>query len=831
MKQLHGKSFILAAAAFVFVAAQPVSAQTSEITDVQLNPVDGGINVVLKTSSGSRSQVFTTKRGKSLVADLINTQLRLPKGNSFRQDNPAPGITSVVINQLDANSIRVTVTGEKGVPNTQPVKRGGSGITLSYTPGTEIAVGAPISPAPAASTPSEPAPVVPNPQVRVDGTPAQASGPGQPGTAAPPFLPRAVAPPVGDIAISNTDASPSVIDLGTQERVPRLVLRDAPVREVLSLLARAANLNLAYAGGGQGADGKPAAAAGGDGPTISLDIENEPVQDVFNYVLRLSGLEANRSGRTIFVGANLPNATRDTVMRNLRLNQVTVGVALNFLVGLGAESAVSRERQVTSVSAVPVGTGATPITQTQTTTESRVENQRINFEDSKPLLRGLQALGDERTNSLTLIGPPKLVEMAMAQLGQLDIRRRQVAINVKIVDVNLNNTQDFNTSFSFGVGKNFFTNDGGAASLNFGGVNPPSRVQATSSLTTPPVITNPYGGAQGFLNPNNPISVPGTGVGQIVIDNGRIVTNQPGGAATFAAPSTGVLSDPYQSVITNVTPGTPTTTTITDTPGTAATPGTPAVIDANGVVITPAIPGTAAIAPSRVVATTPGTIGSITTALPSLFQFPKRLLATLQAQVVSGNAKILTDPTLIVQEGQQALVNLTQEVVGNVTREITDNAGGSRERVTIDKQKVGLTLNVKIERIDDNGFVSLSVAPTVSAPSGSENTGNGRIVLVSERSLTSGLIRLRDGQTLILSGIIQDSDRTTVSKIPILGDIPLLGSLFRSTNRQNQRQEVIVLLTPQIMDDSERSSYGYNYTPSPEVRQTLERSGLKVPGR
>jgi type IV pilus assembly protein PilQ len=57
VKQLHGNSFILAAATFVFVAAQPVSAQTSEITDVQLNPVDGGINVVLKTSSGSRPQV------------------------------------------------------------------------------------------------------------------------------------------------------------------------------------------------------------------------------------------------------------------------------------------------------------------------------------------------------------------------------------------------------------------------------------------------------------------------------------------------------------------------------------------------------------------------------------------------------------------------------------------------------------------------------------------------------------------------------------------------------------------------------------------------------
>jgi type IV pilus assembly protein PilQ len=127
------------------------------------------------------------------------------------------------------------------------------------------------------------------------------------------------------------------------------------------------------------------------------------------------------------------------------------------------------------------------------------------------------------------------------------------------------------------------------------------------------------------------------------------------------------------------------------------------------------------------------------------------------------------------------------------------------------------------------------VAPIVKAPQASAQlnvSGNSQtIFLVSERSLQSGLIRLRDGQTLILSGIIQDQDRTSVSKIPILGDLPLIGSLFRRTNRTNERREVIVLLTPNVMDDTQNSSYGYNYSPSPEVRQILERRGLKVPGR
>ena len=142
-----------------------------------------------------------------------------------------------------------------------------------------------------------------------------------------------------------------------------------------------------------------------------------------------------------------------------------------------------------------------------------------------------------------------------------------------------------------------------------------------------------------------------------------------------------------------------------------------------------------------------------------------------------------------------------------------------------------MTVGVKIERIDDNGFVSLSVAPSVKAPAGEQDTGQGFVTLISERSLQSGLVRMRDGQTLILSGIIQESDRVSISKTPILGDIPIIGSLFRRTNKNNQRNEVIVLLTPQVMDDSQGSSYGYNYTPSPEVRRMLQKRGLKLPRR
>lgn len=747
-------SVILGGATVVLMAIQPSIAQVAKVTNVQLNQTNQGLNLVLDTSTGKRPQVFTSKRGNSFVADIINTQLQLPQGNTFRQVNPAPGVASVIINRLDENSIRIVVTGSNGAPNGQISDRTNKGFTLSLTPGAPAAPTAstPGSPPVPTSTAQTPGVMVPNPNVTIDGN-APAGG-------VAPVLPRAVAPPVGDIAISNTDSSAAQIDLGTQERVPRLVLREAPVREVLALLARAAGLNLAFSAAPTGQPNQnpePNPAGGAEGPRISLDIENESVQDVFNYVLRLSGLQANREGRTIFVGSRLPNQARDLVVRSFRLNQVTVGVALNFLVGMGAESAVSRERTITSVNAVPVGGSAAPATQTQTSTETRIELQRIEFQDSAPLLRGLQALGDERTNSVTLIGTPKQIDVATSQLVQLDSRRRQVAMNVKIVDVNLLATEDFSNSFSFGIGDNFFSSDGGRVRANVGGINPPNAGTFDSSVLAPPITAAPFPAGtelEPFLdNQNAPFS------------------NNPSGTR----PPFGTFNNPLA----------------------------PGLIEQNIV---------------------DGVVEN-TFQLPGLFQYPNRFLSTLRTQVVNGNAKILTDPTLIVQEGQTANVNLTQEVVGNITRTITDNTGGSRETLTVDKENVGLTLNVRIERIDDNGFVSLSVAPVVRAPQAPAQTPNGEIFLVSERSLNSGLIRLRDNQTLILSGIIQDSDRTTVSKVPILGDIPLLGALFRSTNRQNQRQEVIVLLTPQILDDSDRSSASFgNYNPGADARQLLERS-------
>ncbi|MEL7502844.1 MAG: AMIN domain-containing protein [Cyanobacteria bacterium J06554_6] len=669
---------LMAGSAFAVLAAQPADAAATVIQGVELNPTKAGLELALTTKSGDTPQIFAASKGNTLQAEIANTQLDLPQGESYSQSDPAPGIESILLESVGENTVRLTVNGSDNAP-VSTVEKANSSLLISLDTSTAAAehqqtvLPESIETVPAVQIAQEPVEeeedvpdvLVPEPEIVIDGNPV----PGPALTGAPPFLPRAVAPPVGDMAVSDIDAGLDVVDLGTAERVPRLVLRDAPAREVLSLLARAAGLNLAFTSAN--------AEDISEDVRVTLDIENEPVQNVFNYVLQISGLEANRVGRTIFVGPRLPQSARNLIVRSVRVNQVDVASAVNFLVFMGAESAFLDEQEVTTVTATAeIGTEVEEVETTEL--ETNVEILRAEYQDADPLLQGLQVIGDPRTSSITLIGTPRQVEIATAQLVQLDLRRRQVAINLRVIDVDLSAIQEIGTSFSFGIDDTTVEQSGGVLGVAF--------------------------------DPSNPL---------------------------------GLLTDNF--------------------------------------------------------------------------------ILQLNATVTNGQSKIITDPTLIIQEGQDAAVLLVEEVVNENTQDVTVDEGTVIVTQEVELVEVGLNLQINIDRIDDNGFVSLSVAPSISAPTSQIDLGEGSFVIpIATRALSSGQVRVRDGQTLVLSGIIEEQDRVTVSKVPILGDLPIIGALFRNTNNENSRRELIVLLTPQILDDSDQSVFGYSYTPGEDVQELLE---------
>lgn len=103
------------------IIAQPAWAQVTQITDVQIKPTSSGLDAILKTSDATMPKVFSTSYRNTFVANIVNTRLSLPKGNTFRVNTPAEGIASVTVTALGANSVRVTVIGTTAAPTAQVI--------------------------------------------------------------------------------------------------------------------------------------------------------------------------------------------------------------------------------------------------------------------------------------------------------------------------------------------------------------------------------------------------------------------------------------------------------------------------------------------------------------------------------------------------------------------------------------------------------------------------------------------------------------------------------------------------------------------------------------
>ena len=184
---------------------------------------------------------------------------------------------------------------------------------------------------------------------------------------------------------------------------------------------------------------------------------------------------------------------------------------------------------------------------------------------------------------------------------------------------------------------------------------------------------------------------------------------------------------------------------------------------------------------------------------------------------------MLADPTLLVQESESSSVGVGTTVFTNISSSTTSTGQTSCEPV---KETAGLQVDVSVERIDDNGFVTMKVNPTLKTPSGdSIATQCGSIPLTLQnlaiRQLKTGEFRVRDGQTLILTGVIEDRVKEVATKWPLLGDIPLIGQLFRSSQSDREKRELVMVITPRIMNDLEGGSYGYGYQPSTQPAKKL----------
>lgn len=177
--------------------------------------------------------------------------------------------------------------------------------------------------------------------------------------------------------------------------------------------------------------------------------------------------------------------------------------------------------------------------------------------------------------------------------------------------------------------------------------------------------------------------------------------------------------------------------------------------------------------------------------------------ATLRAIAEAGKVEVLSRPSILARNNQQATITVGQQVplISGVTY---DNFGNQRNAITY--QDVGIILTVT-PFITSDGMVEMILAPEISSVSDSSvnistSTNNTTVnaPIINIRSADTVVVT-PDRQTVVIGGLMATRKTESVSKIPILGDIPVLGFAFRRKVKGDEKTELLIFLTPTIVQD------------------------------
>ena len=426
---------------------------------------------------------------------------------------------------------------------------------------------------------------------------------------------------------------------------------------------------------------------------ITMTIKNKPFSIAFNSILMSSGLEAKLENGIVYVGPDVQDRIfSKRISRIYRLNQTTANAAASYLANLGAKVTQTNTITTAVTSGASQSQSVSGAASSATTTQQSTTSVRSYGGNEGPLL-GLIATTDDRLQTITLVGTPDLIEVAETYIKQLDLRQRQVALTVRLLDVEISDGTTLDNSWAFRQNNKFIVNASGQLLSTINNITPPTALNFPSA---PSANNSNRFNDQEFINLLK---------ADILSKDTKIIAN-----------------------------------------------------------------------PTLILNEFPGSTGGETVTLSSIDD-------TLKAGTIGRSF------------GNEAFVIVGTQVPVNC--EVDPESGAA----TLEYGIAGLTFGARILKIDDNGYVTFAISPAISSKSEQRAIANCATVdLLNTRRLDSGSIRVKDGNTLILTGVLDSNENETITKFPILGDIPLIGQLFRNKNSSKSQRELIILVTPQILN-------------------------------
>ena len=205
-----------------------------------------------------------------------------------------------------------------------------------------------------------------------------------------------------------------------------------------------------------------------------------------------------------------------------------------------------------------------------------------------------------------------------------------------------------------------------------------------------------------------------------------------------------------------------------------------------------------------------------------------RFAALVRALEGDTATNILSTPQLMTLDNEEAEIVVAQNVPF-ITGQFTNTGSGTDSAVnpfqTIEREDVGITLRIT-PQINEGDSVKLDIETESSSISASAVASD---LITNKRSISTSVLA-KDQQTIVLGGLIEDSFRDSVQKVPLLGDIPLLGHLFKATSTTNDKQNLMVFIHPVIIRDAATSSYTtnskYSFLRAKQIEYEINERGL-----
>jgi type II secretory pathway component GspD/PulD (secretin) len=174
--------------------------------------------------------------------------------------------------------------------------------------------------------------------------------------------------------------------------------------------------------------------------------------------------------------------------------------------------------------------------------------------------------------------------------------------------------------------------------------------------------------------------------------------------------------------------------------------------------------------------------------------FTRAVSATIEAMVEEGKATVRANPRVATLEGREATMFIGQEKYYSIV-----TGPEAYPYRTLESIAAGITLNL-IPYVAENGDITVHIAPEVSDVTGEGL--EGLPVITKRRAETT--VRVKDGETIVIGGLVQERETKTLRRVPLLGSIPLLGILFRYYRPTKTKTEVVIFITPHLQPQAER---------------------------